>query len=50
MLQGLTSLQLTEMEAFSRVEADPEGEDARVARIAAEQKHRFRQIAKRPEQ
>jgi hypothetical protein len=44
MLRGITSQQMTEMEAYSRVEADPEGEEARVARIALEQKRRFKGI------
>jgi hypothetical protein len=46
MYAQLTSLQLAEVEAYSRVEADPEGEEARVARIAAAQKARFRGFGK----
>lgn len=29
MLEGLTSQELTEIEAYSRIEADPEGEEKR---------------------
>lgn len=41
MIGALDSLQLTEIEAYRRIEADPEGEEARIKRIAAEQKARF---------
>lgn len=50
MFRGLTSAQLTEIEAYRRVEADPEGETARVARIAAAQKERFRGIINGPQE
>lgn len=48
MLRELTSKQLAEIEAYRRIEEDPEGEEARVARIAAEQKKRFRGIIEGP--
>lgn len=36
MVEGLNSVQLAEMEAYARIEQDPEGEEARSARLAAE--------------
>lgn len=41
MLAVLDSRQLTEIEAYWRVEEDPEGPQARIARIAAAQKAPF---------
>lgn len=41
MVEGLDSAQLAEMEAFARIEADPEGEEARQARLAAAEAERL---------
>lgn len=36
MVEGLNSVQLAEMEAYARIEQDPEGEVARSERLATE--------------
>lgn len=36
MVEGLNSIQLAEMEAFAKIEQDPEGEVARKARLEQE--------------
>ncbi len=41
MLAGLTSRELTEIEAYSHIEADPEGEEARKQRQQIEEQARL---------
>lgn len=43
MLAAIDSRQLTEVEAYWRIELDPEGAEARMARIVAAQKAPFEQ-------